>query len=46
LDLSVDLAKESVQYSTGDVLVMYGIIVVVVLAIVVVMFRAANKKSK
>ena len=47
MDLSVDLlGKESVQYSTGDVLVMYGIIFAVVLVIVVVMFKMATRKSK
>jgi hypothetical protein len=44
-DLSVNLAKESVEYSTGDVLVLYGIIIAVVLAIAFVGYKTAIKKK-
>ncbi len=45
LDLSVDLSKESVQYTTGDVLAMYAVIIVVALGIAVFMFKWANRKN-
>lgn len=44
-DLSVNLAKDSVEYSTGDVLSLYGIILAVVLAIAIVGYKAATKKK-
>lgn len=44
-DLSVNLAKESVEYSTGDVLVLYGIIIAVVLTIAIVGYKTATKKK-
>lgn len=44
-DLSVNLAKESVDYSSGDVLTLYGIIIAVVLAIAIVGYKTATKKK-
>jgi len=44
-DLSVNLAKESVEYSSGDVLTLYGIIIAVVLAIAIVGYKTATKKK-
>ena len=44
-DLSVNLAKDSVDYSTGDVLAIYGIILAVVLTILVVAFKSATKNK-
>lgn len=44
LDLSVDLGKESVLYTTGDVLTMYAVIVVIAISIAVIMFKVASKK--
>lgn len=44
-DLSVNLAKESVEYSTGDVLSLYGIILAVVLAIAIIGYKTATKKK-
>lgn len=45
LDLSVNLAKDSVDYSTGDVLAMYGIILAVVLAVLIIAVKTATKKK-
>lgn len=45
LDLSVNLAKDSVEYSTGDVLAMYGIILAVVLAVLIIAVKTATKKK-
>lgn len=45
MDLSVDLAKDSVQFTTGDVLTMYAVIVVVAIGIAVISFKAASKKD-
>lgn len=44
-DLSVNLAQESVDYSTGDVLILYGIIIAVVFAIAIVGYKTATKKK-
>lgn len=46
MDLSVDLlTRESVQYSTGDVLVIYAVIVVIALAVVLIAYKLAAKKN-
>ena len=45
-DLSVNLAKESIEYSSGDVLTLYGIIIAVVFAIAIVGYKTATKKKK
>ena len=45
LDLSVDLSKESVQYTTGDVLTMYAVIIIVAFGVAVFMFKWANRKN-
>ncbi|MDO9371907.1 MAG: hypothetical protein Q7U07_04870 [Gammaproteobacteria bacterium] len=39
------MAKDSIDYSTGDVLAMYGIILAVVLTILVVAFKSATKNK-
>lgn len=44
-DFSVNLARDSVEYSTGDVLIMYGIIIAVVLTIAIVGYKTATKKK-
>ncbi len=44
-DLSVNLAKDSIEYSTGDVLIIYGIIIAVVLVIAIVGYKTATKKK-
>ena len=44
-DLSVDLAKDTVEYSTGDVLSLYGIIIAVVLVILFTGYKTAAKKN-
>ena len=44
-DLSVNLAKDAAEYSTGDVLSLYGIIIAVVLAIVIIAYKTATKKK-
>jgi hypothetical protein len=44
-DLSVDLAKDSVEYSTGDVLSLYGIIITVVLVVLFAAYKTAKKNS-
>lgn len=44
-DLSVNLAQESVDYSTGDVLILYGIIIAVVFTIAIVGYKTATKKK-
>ncbi|MFP5344092.1 MAG: hypothetical protein ACLGGU_00280 [Gammaproteobacteria bacterium] len=41
----MNLAKESVEYSSGDVLTLYGIIIAVVLAIAIVGYKTATKKK-
>ena len=45
MDLSVDLTKESVQYTTGDVLTMYAVIIVVAISVAVIMFKWASRKN-
>lgn len=45
LDLSVDLSKESVLFTTGDVLTMYAVIIAVSFTIAIVMFKWANRKD-
>ena len=44
-DFSVDLAKDSVEYSTGDVLSLYGIIIAVVVVILFTAYKTAAKKN-
>ena len=44
-DFSVDLAKDSVEYSTGDVLSLYGIIIAVVVVILFTAYKTATKKN-
>ncbi len=44
-DLSVNLAKDSIEYSTGDVLIIYGIIIAVVFTIAIVGYKIAIKKK-
>jgi prolipoprotein diacylglyceryltransferase len=45
VDLSVDLTKESVQYTTGDVLTMYAVIIVVAISVAIIMFKWASRKN-
>lgn len=44
-DLSVDLAKDSVEYSTGDVLSLYGIIIAVVIVVLITGYKTAARKN-
>jgi len=39
------LAKDSVEYSTGDVLSLYGIIITVVLVVLFTAYKTAKKNS-
>lgn len=46
MNLSVDLSKHSVDYSTGDVLVIYAVIIAVAIGIVVITYLIASKKER
>jgi hypothetical protein len=41
----VDLAKDSVEYSTGDVLSLYGIIIAVVIVVLITGYKTAARKN-
>lgn len=45
MNLSVDLTKHSIEYSTGDVLIWYAIIIAVVATILITTYKTAVKKN-